>query len=143
VVPVESEVAPERPAGLQDPADLREAAGHYRAAADLLDQAADEIEAGDAALAGESDPEQSNGQGGGADTDTVEDGTSDTSYVDSTEGSDVDLDGVRVEIDVSDLKVTVNGEPVAVEFDGTVDPDRGTVQVDTAGDDTAEAPAAA
>ena len=129
VAPVESEVTPERPAGLQDPAAMREAAGHYRAAADLLDQAADEIEAGDAALAGESDPEQSTGQGGGVDTDTVEDGTSDTAG-DSTEGNDVDTDGTRVTIDISDLKVTVNDESVDVELDGAID-------VDTDGDDTA------
>jgi len=136
VTPVESEVTPERPAGVQDPADLREAAGHYRASADLLDQAAAEIEAGDAALAGESDPEQSTGQGGG-----------------------VDRDGARVTVDISDLKVTVNGEAVAVELGGMVavevddaadntgvsdvDSDRGTVQGDKAGDDGTEAPAAA
>ena len=136
VPPVESEVAPERPVGVQDPADLREAAGHYRAAADLLEQAADEIEAGDAALAGESDPEDPAGQGGGVDTDTVKDGTAAGAGAGSTEGGDVDLDGVRVTVDASDLKVTVNGEPVAVEFNGTVD-------ADTAGDDTTEAPTAA
>jgi len=137
VAPVESEVTPERPAGVQDPADLREAAGHYRAAADLLDQAADEIEAGDAALAGESDPEVSDGQGGGVDTDTVEDGTSDAAGdVDSTEGNDVDPDGTRVTIDISDLKVTVDGEAVDVELDGAI-------AVDTAGDDAPEVTTAA
>ena len=122
VVPVESEATPERPAGVQDPAAQREAAGHYRAAADLLMQAADAIEAGDAALAGETDPEQSTGQGGGVDTAEDEPGDGD-----STEGNDVDLDGARVEIDISDLKVTVNGEAVAVELGGTV-------EVDTADD---------
>ncbi len=134
---------------------MREAAGHYRAAADLLMQAADAIEAGDAALAGETDPERSTGQGGGVDTDAAEDGAFDAADVDSIEGNDVDRDGASVEIDISGLKVTVNGEAVAVELGGTidvevddtevsdVDSDRGTVQVDTAGDDAAEAPAAA
>ena len=154
-VPIEAaEVTPadsaevERPAGVQDPADLREAAGHYRTAADLLEQAADEIEAGDAALAGESAPEVSDGQGGGVDTDTVEDGPTDGAGVDPAPSSDVDLDGARVEVTISGLEITVNGETetVDVELDGTVDvddaeadtvvsgvdSDRGTVQVDTA-----------
>jgi len=130
--PVESETTPERPAGVQDSAAVRKAAGHFHAAGDLLEQAADEIDAGNAALAAESDPEESTGSGGGVDTATVEDGAD----VDSVEDSDVDLDGVRVTIDASDLKVTVNGEPVDVELDGAI-------AVDTAGDDAPEVTKAA
>jgi len=123
--PIESvDVTPERPAGVQDPADLREAAGHYRAAADLLEQAADEIEAGDAALAGESDPELSDGQGGGVDID-------DEAF-DAT-----DPDGASVKVTISDLEIKVgDGETheVDVELNGTID-------VDATGDDATEAPA--
>ena len=145
VAPADSAVTPERPAGVQDPADLREAAGHYRTAADLLEQAADEIEAGDAALAGGSDPEESTGQGGSVDTNTVEDETPAGADADSVDGNDVD----RVEIDMSDLKVTVNGEAVAVELGGTIDVEVDAVDdtevsdVDTARGDATEVPVAA
>jgi len=150
VAPVESEATP-------DSAAVRKAAGHFHAAGDLLDQAADEIDAGNAALAGESDPEAPAGQGGGVDTDTVAD----------EPAAVAGADGARVEVTISGLEITVDGETetVAVELDGMVavdaddaaavtgtvddtevsdvDSDRGTVQVDTAGGDTPEVTKAA
>jgi len=139
-VPVEAaEVTPaeaaevERPAGVQDPADLRKGAGHYRAAADLLEQAATEIEAGDAALAGESGPEQSTGQGGSTEVDPVD--TDESSKVDTDESSESDGKGTAtVELRIGGLELTADGETEEVDLEIS-----GPVQVTASGSNSSAA----